>query len=63
MKKPWLYIVIVSIILEVSYVKNIKTPRRACMKRLMTVDEVKEACKVWSIWRSFLSDNSARTTA
>ena len=32
----------VSKILEVGYVKSMRTPQRACMNRLMTVDEVKE---------------------
>ena len=31
----------VSKILEEGHVKNITTPRRACMKRLMTADEAK----------------------
>ena len=32
----------VSKILEEGQIKRMKTPRRACMKRLMTVDEAKE---------------------
>ena len=34
----------VSKILEESHIKSMKTPRRACMKRLITVDKAKEVC-------------------
>ena len=50
----------VSKILEEGHVKNIRAPRRACMKRLMTVDEAKEVCRDRSVWRSVLSDYTAR---
>ena len=46
----------VSKILEEGHVKNMWTPRRACMKRLMTVDEAKEICRDRTVWRSILSD-------
>ena len=36
---------IVSKILEEGHVKSMRTPRRACMKRLMTVDEAKEVSR------------------
>ena len=49
----------VSKILEEGHVKSMRTPRRACMRRLMTVDEAKEACKDRSVWRSVLSDYAA----
>ena len=35
----------VSKILEEGHVQSMRTPRRACMKRLMTVDEAKEVCR------------------
>ena len=53
----------VSKILEEGHVKSIRTPRKACMKRLMTVDEAKEACTDRSVWRSVLSDYPARDEA
>ena len=53
----------VSKILEQGHVKNMRTPRRACMKRLMTVDEAKEVCRDRSVWRSVLSDYPARDKA
>ena len=42
----------VSKILEEGHVKSMRTPRRACMKRLTTVDEVKEVCRGRSVLRS-----------
>ena len=53
----------VSKILEKNHVKSMRAPRRACMKRLMTMDEAKEACRDRSVWRSVLSDYSARDKA
>ena len=50
----------VSKILVEGHVKSMRTPRRACMKRLMTVDEAKEICGDRSIWHSVLSDYPAR---
>ena len=50
----------VSKILEEGHVKSTRTPRTACMKRLMTVDEVKEVYKDCSVWHSILSDYPAR---
>ena len=41
----------VSKILEEAHGKSMKTPRRACMKKLMTVDEAKEVCRDRSVWR------------
>ena len=35
----------VSKILEEGHVKTMTTPRRACMRRLMTLDEAKEVCE------------------
>ena len=52
----------VSKILE-GHVKSMRTPRRACMKRLMTVDEAKEVCTDRSVWRSVLSDYPERDKA
>ena len=52
----------VSKILEEGHVKSMRTPRGACMKRLMTVDQVKEVCSR-SVWRSVLSDYPARDKA
>ena len=53
----------VSKILEEGHVKSMKHARRACMKWLMTVDEAKEVCRDHSVWRSVLSDFSARDKA
>ena len=53
----------VSKILEEGHVKSMKIPRRACMKRLMTVDEAKEMCRDRSVWRPVLSDYPARDRA
>ena len=53
----------VSKILEEGHVKSMRTPRRACMKRLMTVFEAKEVCRDRSTWRSVLSDYPARDKA
>ena len=53
----------VSKILKEGHVKSTRTPRRACMKRLMTVDEAKEVCRHRSVWRSVLSDYPARNKA
>ena len=53
----------VSKILEDGQVKSMRTPRRACMNRLMTVNEVKEICRDRSVCRSVLSDYSARDKA
>ena len=53
----------VSTILEEGHVKSMRTPRRACMKRLMTVDEAKDVCRDRSVWRSVLSDYPARDKA
>ena len=53
----------ISKILEEGHVKSMRTPRRACMKRLMTVDEAKELCRDRSVWRSVLSDYPARDKA
>ena len=39
-------------ILEEGHVKSRRTPRRACMKRLMAVDEAKEVCRDRRVWRS-----------
>ena len=36
-------------ILEEAHVKSIRTSRRACMKRLMTVAEAKEVCRDHSV--------------
>ena len=53
----------VSKILEVDHIINMKTPRRACMNRLMTVDEAKVVCRDRSVLRSDLSDYAARNKA
>ena len=54
----------VSKILEEGHVKSIfMHAPRACMKRLMTVDEAKEVCRDRSAWRSILSDYPARDKA
>ena len=53
----------VSKILEENHVKSMRTPRRACMKRLMTGDEAKEVCRDRSVWGSVLSDYPARDKA
>ena len=50
-------------ILEEGDVKSMRTPRRACWKKLMTVDEAKEVCRDLSVWRSVLSDYPARDKA
>ena len=50
-------------ILEEGHVKSMRTPQRACMKRLMTVDEAKEVYRDHSVWRSVLSDYPARDKA
>ena len=50
-------------ILEEGHVKNMRTPRRVCVKRLMIVDEAKEVCRDRSVWRSVLSDCPARDKA
>ena len=52
----------VSKTLEEDHVKSTRTPRRACMKRLMTMDEEKEVCRDCSVWHSVLSDYPARET-
>ena len=52
----------ISMILKEGHVKSTRTPRRACMKRLMTVDEAKEVCRGRSVW-SVLSDYPARDEA
>ena len=49
----------VSKILE-GHVKSMRTSRRACMKRLMTMDEATEVCRDRNVWRSVLSDYPAR---
>ena len=49
--------------LEEGHVKSIRTSRRACVKRLMTVDEAKEICRDRSVWRSVLSDYPVRDNA
>ena len=41
---------LVSKLLEESHVKSLRPPWRACMKRLMTVDEAKEICRDRSVW-------------
>ena len=46
--------------LEESHVKSMITPRRACMKTLMTVDEAKEVCRDRTVWHPVLSDYPAR---
>ena len=43
-------------ILEEGHVKSTRNPRRACIKKLMTVDEVKDVCRDRSVWRFVLSD-------
>ena len=53
----------VSKILDGGHVKNIRTLRRACMKRLMTVYEAKEVHRDRSVWRSVPSDYPARDKA
>ena len=53
----------VSKVLEEGHVKSIRTPRRAYMKRFMTVDEAKEVCRDYSVWRPVLSDYPARDKA
>ena len=53
----------VSKILGEGHVKSMRTPRRACMKRLMTVDEAKEVRRHRSVWRYVLSDYPARDKA
>ena len=45
------------------HVKSMRTPRRACMKRLMTVNEAKEVCRDRSVWRSVLFDYPSRDKA
>ena len=46
------------------HLKSMRTPRRACMKGLMTVDEAKEVCRDdRSVWRSVRSDYPARDKA
>ena len=47
---------------EEGHTKRMRTPRRAGMKRLMTMDEAKEVCRNCSVWRSFLYDYPARDT-
>ena len=54
---------IVSKILEEGHVKSVRIPRKACVKRLMTVDEAKEVCRDRSVWRSVLADYPARDKA
>ena len=49
----------VSKILEEGHIKSMRTPQRACMKWLMTVDEMKVVCRDRSIWSSFLFDYPA----
>ena len=49
--------------IQEGHVKSMRTPRRACIKRLMTVDEAKEICRNRSVWRSVLSDYPARDKA
>ena len=46
----------VSKVLKKSHVKGMRISRRACMKRLMTVDEAKKIFRNRSVWRSILSD-------
>ena len=53
----------VSKILAEGHVKSMRNPRRACMKRWMTVDEAKEVCRDRSFWRSVLSDYPTRDKA
>ena len=53
----------VSKILEECHVKSLRILRRACMKKLMTVDDAKEVCRDRSVWRSVLSDYPARDKA
>ena len=51
----------VSKILEEGHVKSMRTLRRACMKRFITVDEAKGVCRDHIVWRSVLSDHSMDT--
>ena len=44
----------VSKILEKGDVNNLRTPQRACMKKLMSVDETKEVCRDCSVWHFVL---------
>ena len=44
----------VSEILEKGHVKSMRTPRRACIKRFMKMDEAKQVCRDRSVWRSVL---------
>ena len=44
----------ISKILEEGHVKSMRTPRKACMKRLMTVDGAKEVCRDRSVWTTSL---------
>ena len=53
----------VSKILEEGDVTSMRTPGRACMKRLMKVDEAKEVCRDRSVRRSVLSDYPATDKA
>ena len=53
----------VSKILEEGDVNSMRTPRRACMKRFMTVDEAKEVCRDRSVWRFVFYDYPARDKA
>ena len=50
-------------ILEESYIKSMRTPRRVCMKGLIAVDEAKEVRRDRSVWRSILSDYPVRDKA
>ena len=43
--------------------KKHEDPRRACMKKLMTVDEAKVIYRDRSVWRSVLSDYPAMDKA
>ena len=54
---------LISRILEEGHIKSKRTPRRACMKRLIKVDEKKEICRNRSVWHSVLSDYPAKDTA
>ena len=53
----------ISKILEEGHVKSMRTLRKACMRRLMTVDEAKKVCRNRSVWRSVLFDYPARDKA
>ena len=59
-RPPLTFETTVSKILEEGHVKSMRTPQRACMKRLITVDEANEVCRDRSVWRSVLSDYPAR---